>query len=567
MCREAAAPELAARKPGIEQVQMWVCDLVMGRLLEVIMYQALYRKYRPQTFDDVVGQMAVTQTLKTQLQSGRLSHAYLFTGSRGTGKTSSAKILAKAVNCENPQDGNPCNRCKSCLAIDSGSCMDVLEIDAASNNGVDNVRDLRDDAIYTPSQVKMRVYIIDEVHMLSISAFNALLKIIEEPPEHLLFILATTELHKVPATILSRCQRFSFRRIGQDDIAARLQYVAYQENIELDDTAARVLARLADGGMRDGLSLLDQCASATNGELTADKVYACLGIAGIQECGKLMACIADHNTSDALALMNRFYAEGKDMGALLDELACLTRDFMIMRSAPRESIGMLSGVASHEEVKKLAESFTDAELVRMLSMIQQTAAGFIRSASRRLDAELCIMNLCMPELQLDAQSLNARLTRLEDQINSGSFTVQQTPVTQLSQSETVIPEIKEELQPVTEIPAFQIEDEAPAGFWLEICSQVRMELKPPVSGFFATNGPVQGLLSGNTLVLLCANDFTKAVVDKTEVLELVSRKASAKLGHQIRVIASDKTGIQNEQMEQLLQFGRAHSDVINIKKD
>ena len=196
------------------------------------MYQALYRKYRPQTFDDVVGQLAVTQTLKNQLLTGRMSHAYLFTGSRGTGKTSSAKILAKAVNCLNPQDGNPCNCCSACKAIDSGSCMDVLEIDAASNNGVDNVRDLQDDAIYAPAQVKKRVYIIDEVHMLSISAFNALLKIIEEPPEHLLFILATTELHKVPATILSRCQRFSFRRISQEDIAARLQYVAYQENID-----------------------------------------------------------------------------------------------------------------------------------------------------------------------------------------------------------------------------------------------------------------------------------------------------------------------------------------------
>ena len=254
-------------------------------------YQALYRKYRPQTFDDVSGQLAVTQTLKTQIVSGKLSHAYLFTGSRGTGKTSCAKILAKAVNCLNPQDGNPCNCCTACKAIDSGACMDVLEIDAASNNGVDNVRDLRDDAIYTPSQVKMRVYIIDEVHMLSISAFNALLKIIEEPPEHLLFILATTELHKVPATILSRCQRFSFRRISHEDIAARLQFVAYQENIDLDDSAARVLARMADGGMRDGLSLLDQCASATTGELTAQRVYACLGIAGEQKCGELMQYI------------------------------------------------------------------------------------------------------------------------------------------------------------------------------------------------------------------------------------------------------------------------------------
>ena len=283
-------------------------------------YQALYRKYRPQTFDDVVGQQAVTQTLKTQLSTGKLSHAYLFTGSRGTGKTSSAKILAKAVNCLNPQDGNPCNCCSACRAIDSGSCMDVLEIDAASNNGVDNVRDLRDDAIYTPSQVKMRVYIIDEVHMLSISAFNALLKIIEEPPEHLLFILATTELHKVPATILSRCQRFSFRRISQEDIAARLQYVAYQENIDMDETAARVLARLADGGMRDGLSLLDQVASATTGELTSQQVYNCLGIAGEQRCGELMGYIADHDTKSAMQLFNRLYTEGKDLSAMVAAL-------------------------------------------------------------------------------------------------------------------------------------------------------------------------------------------------------------------------------------------------------
>ena len=528
------------------------------------MYQALYRKYRPQTFDDVVGQMSVTQTLKTQLQSGRLSHAYLFTGSRGTGKTSSAKILAKAVNCENPQDGNPCNRCKSCLAIDSGSCMDVLEIDAASNNGVDNVRDLRDDAIYTPSQVKMRVYIIDEVHMLSISAFNALLKIIEEPPEHLLFILATTELHKVPATILSRCQRFSFRRISQEDIAARLQYVAYEENIELDDTAAHVLARLADGGMRDGLSLLDQCASATTGELTADKVYACLGIAGVRQCGELMAYIANHDTGSALALLNRFYAEGKDMGALLDELACLTRDFMVMQSAPKEAIGLLSGVASDEEVKALSTRFTQPELVRMLDVIQKTAAGFVRSASRRMDAELCIVNLCQPELKLDAESLNARLTRLEDRINSGDISLKHSaaPVIQ----EGIAPAVTDMENPQEEIPAeSEITDEMPAGMWTEICAQVRKELKPPVSGFFAPNGPIQGVLQGNVMLLSCANAFTKAVVDKPEVLELVARKVSAKTGQSVRVIASDKTNVKNEQMEQLLQFGREHSNVVKIK--
>ena len=333
-------------------------------------YQALYRKYRPRTFDDVSGQMAVTQTLKTQLLSGKMSHAYLFTGSRGTGKTSCAKILAKAVNCLNPKDGNPCNCCDACKAIDSGACMDVLEIDAASNNGVDHVRDLRDDAIYSPSQVKMRVYIIDEVHMLSISAFNALLKIIEEPPEHLLFILATTELHKVPATILSRCQRFSFRRISQEDIAARLQYVAYQENIDLDDSAARVLARMADGGMRDGLSLLDQCASSTVGELTAERVYACLGIAGEQSCAELMGYIARQDTKNALVLFNRLYAEGKDLGALLDELACLTRDLLILKTAPQAGIAMLSGVASDSDAVSLSQQFSNGELIRMIE--QQT---------------------------------------------------------------------------------------------------------------------------------------------------------------------------------------------------
>ncbi len=532
------------------------------------MYQALYRKYRPQTFDDVVGQLAITQTLKTQLQSGKLSHAYLFTGSRGTGKTSSAKILAKAVNCENPQDGNPCNCCAACQSIDTGSCMDVLEIDAASNNGVDNVRDLRDDAVYTPSQVKMRVYIIDEVHMLSISAFNALLKIIEEPPEHLLFILATTELHKVPATILSRCQRFSFRRIGQEDIAARLQYVAYQENIDLDDSAARVLARLADGGMRDGLSLLDQCASAATGELTAEKVYACLGIAGVQECGKLMAFIADHDTSKALALLNRFYAEGKDMGALLDELACLTRDFMVIRTAPQEGISMLSGVASDREVVTLAERFSSGELVRMLGLLQQTAAGFIRSASRRMDAELCIVNLCQPELTLDSEALNARMTRIEDMLRSGSFAVKAAPAQEPGDESPAQAQL--DAQPVPEEPV-QIINEAPIGFWTDVAAQVRRELKPPVSGFFAPsqNGPIQGVLQGGHLVLMCANAFTAEIINKPEVLELVARKASAKLGTavQVSVVDSSSKNTKSEQMEQLLQFGRAHSDIVRIKEN
>lgn len=537
------------------------------------MYQALYRKYRPQTFDDVVGQLAITQTLKTQVQSRKLSHAYLFTGSRGTGKTSSAKILAKAVNCENPQDGNPCNCCNACRTIDSGSCMDVLEIDAASNNGVDNVRDLRDDAIYTPSQVKMRVYIIDEVHMLSISAFNALLKIIEEPPEHLLFILATTELHKVPATILSRCQRFSFRRISQEDIAARLQYVAYQENIDMDNSAANIIARLADGGMRDGLSLLDQCASATTGELNAEQVYACLGIAGIFQTGKLMAAIACHDTGAALSLMNQLYAQGKDMAALLDELACLTRDFMILKTAPDEGVTMLSGVASDAETKAMCNQFSSGQLTRMLQLIQSTKSNFSRSESRRMDAELCIVKLCQPELDTDIDGLLARLTRIEEQISTGSF-ISQSPM------QTDFSNVPVQASPATQVAALptkepepdlteQIEDQAPVGFWTDVAMSLKTELSPSLCGFFGSsnNAPVQGIVNGNTLILLCNNNFVLEIINKPDIIALIARKASAKLGRQLRIILKDRTGSDHatEQLEDLLNFGRNHSDVINIK--
>ena len=541
-------------------------------------YQALYRKYRPQTFDDVSGQLAVTQTLKTQLLTGKMSHAYLFTGSRGTGKTSCAKILAKAVNCLNPDNGNPCNCCEACRAIDSGSCMDVLEIDAASNNGVDNVRDLRDDAIYSPSQVKMRVYIIDEVHMLSISAFNALLKIIEEPPEHLLFILATTELHKVPATILSRCQRFSFRRISQEDIAARLQYVAYQENIDLDDTAARVIARLADGGMRDGLSLLDQCASATNGELTADRVYACLGIAGEQKCGELMGYVAAHDTRSALAVFNRLYTEGKDLSALLDELACLTRDLLVMKTAGDAGITMLSGVASDQEVLGLTKALSSAELVRIMNLIQQTLSGFTRSASRRMDAELCILEMCQPELSLDAKAMNARLTRLEEQLKSGAILAapqkKAAPAQEddwdddrppLPGDEDAPPGGEEDLPPAP--PPSNI----PMGFWTDLCAGVRKELKPPAFGFFTVspNAPLQGVLNGDRLELRCNNTFIAETLDKPETLEIVSRKAGALLGRPVKAVVVDMAAkpAGNPRMEQLMNFGRAHSDIVKIKNN
>ena len=306
------------------------------------MYQALYRKWRPRTFDDVVGQTHITETLKRQVATGRLSHAYLFTGTRGTGKTTCAKILARAVNCEHPVDGNPCNQCDACRGIENGSILDVLELDAASNNGVDQVRALRDEAVYTPAAVRKRVYIVDEVHMLSTAAFNALLKILEEPPEHLMFILATTELHKVPATIKSRCQQFSFQRILPGDIAARLHYVAGQEGIQLTTEGASLLARLADGGLRDALSLLDQCAG-TDGPVDEGRILDALGLAGNLESAKLMGMVAKRDTQGALEDLARLYSGGKDVSTVLGELSTLTRDLLIRKTAPRSGSALLPG--------------------------------------------------------------------------------------------------------------------------------------------------------------------------------------------------------------------------------
>ena len=306
------------------------------------MYQALYRKWRPKTFADVIGQGHITETLQKQVAEGRTSHAYLFTGTRGTGKTTCAKILAKAVNCESPVNGDPCCKCASCVGIENGSFLDVLELDAASNNGVDQVRALRDEAIYSPANVRMRVYIVDEVHMLSIAAFNALLKILEEPPAHLMFILATTELHKVPATILSRCQRFSIKRIQPRDIPSRLEHVAFREGIDLKSDGAEILSRLSDGALRDALSLLDQCA-ANGGSIDSAAVLDTLGLAGNLQTAELMEHILRRDVPAALLLLNKLYENGKDVAAILSELSTLTRDLLLRRTAPEGGAVLLSG--------------------------------------------------------------------------------------------------------------------------------------------------------------------------------------------------------------------------------
>ena len=537
------------------------------------MYQALYRKYRPQTFDDVVGQAAVTQTLRTQLRTGKLSHAYLFTGTRGTGKTSCAKILAKAVNCLDLQDGNPCNRCAACRAIDSGSCMDVLEIDAASNNGVDQVRTLRDDAVYTPAEVRRRVYIIDEVHMLSMAAFNALLKIIEEPPAHLIFILATTELHKVPATILSRCQRFSFRRLLQEDIASRLNYIAYEEGIDLEPDACRLLARLADGALRDGASLLDQCASAADGAVTAELVYSALGLAGEKRTAQLMDAVSRHDARTALELFSGLYASGKDIAAMLDELTALSRDLLILKTAPKSGLTMLSGVVTDQEALSLPDQFTAAELLRITTVLQETAAGFAKSANRRVDAELCILRLCDPGLDLDARALNARISRLEDQIASGNFVqAKAMPAPDLDDDRPPLPD-DDDAPPMFEdappVPPMKRPEEAPTGFWPDFSARLKAEVPNKCKGFLP--GTVQPLMEQNLLTLVAESRFVKNILDIPEVLEPAARIASAMLGKPIRVRCVERNksaGMAGgkDLLNDLVAFGQKHDSIISIKE-
>ena len=549
------------------------------------MYQALYRKYRPQTFSDVVGQKGVTDTLRAQLETGKLSHAYLFTGTRGTGKTSCAKILAKAVNCLDPQDGNPCNCCAACRAIDDGSCMDVLEIDAASNNGVDSVRILRDDAIYTPSEVKKRVYIIDEVHMLSIAAFNALLKIIEEPPEHLLFILATTELNKVPATILSRCQRFSFRRLRPEDIAGRLNFIAYQEGIQIEPAALRLLSRLADGALRDGVSLLDQCASACTGELTEELVCRTLGLAGAKRTAELLMAAAKQDTAAALSIFETLYAEGKDLGALFDELSALCRDLLVLKAAPKSGISMLSGIADEAQAVELEKCLTPAELLRDLSLVQAAKGAVGKNADARVAAELCLMQLCEPALKLDLSSLGARVSKLESRLASGDFAPARAAAKAEPQPESEdddrppFPDDADD--PLAGLAPPPSQPQSPAGSapqtgaqaeldrrWPELAASMREDLGVRERGFFAPGGPVRAVLKGDTLILTAQTQFVLDIIKNPRVQQLAAQKASAFFGRPMQAqfaLAGQTDASGKDPMDALIARGKEHSDIMTIR--
>ena len=395
-------------------------------------YRVLYRKWRPQTFSDVVGQPQVTKALACQIKENRLSHAYLFTGSRGTGKTSCAKIFAKAVNCLHPVGGDPCNECEICKGIDDGTVLDIVEIDAASNRGVDDIRQLREEVKFTPSQAKFRVYIVDEVHMLTIEAFNALLKTLEEPPEHVKFILATTEVQKLPSTILSRCQRYDFRRIEPEVIAKRLQRISEEEGASLNSDAAVLIARLADGGMRDALSLLDRCLSTDEPPITVQTVTAAAGIMGRDYLFNLCRTVANHDTAAALTILDDLHKASCDTERLCTELINQFRNLLIVHTVtyPEKLI-----VATNEEIeenRKLAAMFTTEAILRALSVLSDAVDAIKKTQNRRVEAEMALIRLCRPETDTSVSALAQRVADLEQQIKNmqaNGIPVQvQTPV-------------------------------------------------------------------------------------------------------------------------------------------
>ncbi|MDO5409552.1 MAG: DNA polymerase III subunit gamma/tau [Lachnospiraceae bacterium] len=383
-------------------------------------YTALYRKWRPPVFDDVKGQDPIVSALRNQINTGRIGHAYLFCGTRGTGKTSVAKIFARAVNCENPVNGNPCNSCPSCLAVNQGNSVNVMEIDAASNNGVDNIREIRDEVRYAPTEGRYKVYIIDEVHMLSTGAFNALLKTLEEPPAHVIFILATTEVHKIPITVLSRCQRYDFRRISADVIAARLGELTAGEGVEIEERALRYISRKADGSLRDSISLLDQCIAFHYGELlTYDKVLNVLGAAGYDLFGGLLEAALDGRTADCIGLIDEIVMQGRELGQLVSDFIWYLRNIMLLKASDLDADTLEVSEEELLELGRMSRKISEDTLLRYIRVFSELS-GKIRFASdKRVLLEMAFIKLIRPETELNLDSVLNRLELLEKKLEQG----------------------------------------------------------------------------------------------------------------------------------------------------
>ena len=451
------------------------------------MYRVLYRKYRPRVFADVVGQPQVTDTLKNELKSGRIAHAYLFTGSRGTGKTTCSKILAKAVNCLDLKNGDPCGKCDICRGLDNGSIMDVVEIDAASNNGVDDIRMLREEADFTPANTKYRVYIIDEVHMLSIGAFNALLKTLEEPPEHVIFILATTEVHKLPATIMSRCQRFDFHRISPQDISDRLKYVCSEEKIEIDDNASLLIAGIADGAMRDALSLLDQC-MGHSGRITEEIVRRTAGLSDKSSLLSITDAFISNDVSGAINIIDELYKNSKDMARLCSELVEHFRAMMLIKTMKQSKEFLVMSENDYEKTKQQSEAVKLSYIIGVIDILQSAYDRMLHGVNRRIEMEMTAVKLCSENKSVDISAIEARISAVESSLSA----IRSDPsVLAASQHKAAAPS-----PPVKRPSSEEMErlrkDAVPMTQWQDVIEDIKKYSRTVAAGFEGSTAYISG---------------------------------------------------------------------------
>ena len=518
------------------------------------MYHALYRKWRPLTFDDVVSQPHITTTLKNQIQSNKIAHAYLFTGSRGTGKTTCARIFAKSVNCANVKDGNPCLECEICKCADNESLTDIIEIDAASNTGVDDIRALKESAEFLPEQCRYKVYIIDEVHMLSINAFNALLKIMEEPPAHVIFILATTEVHKVPATIISRCQRFDFRRIRIDDIVSRLEYIASQENISLDNDAATLIAKISDGGMRDALSLLDQCIAYSD-NVDLKTVSDAAGIAGRDYLFNILEGVFSHNITSVMETIASLYDMAKDMTRLCNELLEQMRNLMLIKAVPGNDTVMCLP-DEYKRLETIANQTDMGNILEKIDILSECNENLAKATSKRIELEMCVVKLCSigssapnysnststpanytnhKKSEPTKETINTTYEKPQQISNSEKSTVQEQ-TQEITQSEIKGQNAEESNKKVTS------KDFVPLDCWDEVVERFRNEC-PSAVGFLSES---KAFIYEN-MILIIVKDAFDLKMFKLQLAD-VNRIITDFFGRKFKVSvkAKDTSGITNK---------------------
>ncbi|MBR4949692.1 MAG: DNA polymerase III subunit gamma/tau [Clostridia bacterium] len=520
------------------------------------MYQALYRKYRPLIFSDVYGQDHITYTLQSQIEKGKTAHAYLFTGSRGTGKTTCAKILSRAVNCQNPVNGNPCNQCESCREVLKGGISDVLEIDAASNNGVDNIRDIRDEVMYAPASLKKRVYIIDEVHMLSTGAFNALLKTLEEPPEHVVFILATTEVHKIPATILSRCQRYDFKRIGITDITNSLEKVCKKEGIETETEGLELIARLSDGGMRDALSILDKCC-AMQEKITSQLVKRTVGIAENDYLFDVSKSVIERDSERCIELITEIHENSVDLNLFINQLITHYRNMMMVKTVTVKNVSDIV-LASPDEISKyeeISKRYTLSEILSVLNILQDTMDKLYKNTDKKIQVEMCLIRLCNPKMWAVEDEIISRLNALENKIASGNITIEEkkNPPKKAPKVEEKPPVIKEEKE--------ENKGEERLLKWAEIVKQVNDSGNKQLYSFIVKT---KAMASGDILNIYTSDQFAYQILSQKKMVEKLASIVFDVTGknYTCKIINEDKKADMTDPLEEF--FENSKDDIIEI---